>query len=609
VLDHLPPLSNVHVIACDDRAELLGPQPSTNLDLARKLISDLRVSHRAGDLLPGVRLADTTLRQASAPNKEVYLFSDMQRLGWEQQADALTAQWRVLHDQASVFLVRCGTRLPRNAAVVGITSQSGIPHAGERVSFAVLVRNTAKEALTNLTVTLNAGTEKTDEAQTLTRLEAGETRAVTLSAKLSRPGLQVLSATVKSDDLDADNRYDQIIQVRDKVRVLVVDGRAAPEREPEKSSSFFLLTALLPVKPSDRDTYHVQPHLVTTRLAAPGLLTDKDLCILSNVAVEAEPGRDVEALPPEFLEALGEYVRKGKSLLIFAGENVSIPAYNRQLYPHQLLPAKLARLAERGLKAPTSLDRGSVTTEAYWNIREDEYYKGLNDIQVWRSFDLERPAEGTQVLLRYTDGKPAVLYRGTGAGAVLFVTTTADPGPGEPGWTDWPIHPLYLPCIDMTVNFLLHRQSQNYNYKAGDVIQWRPTERAARDSFVVLHPDGRREPAEPARVEEGSSLISVPDTARAGVYRIAPATGDARDGQEIPFAVVPDLRESADLEALTDGQIDEKLGFAVQHRVAEEGNLTGTERLNREVTPWLLITVLVFAVAEAVLAWFCGRPV
>jgi hypothetical protein len=609
VLDHLPPLSNVHIITCDYRSELLGPQPSTNLDLARKLINDLRVSHRASDLLPGVRLADTTLRQASAPNKEVYLFSDMQRLGWEKQSDALGAQWKAIHNLASVYLVRCGTRLPRNAAVVGIASPSGIPHAGERVGFAVLVRNTGKEALSDLTVTLKSGEEKGDETQPLARLDPGETRAVTLSAKLSRPGLQVLSASVKSDDLDADNRFDQIIQVRDKVRVLVVDGRVASEREPEKSSSFFLLTALLPVKPSDRDSYHVQLHLVTPRLAAPGLLTDKDLCILTNVALEAEPGRDAEALSPEFLEALGEYVRKGKSLLIFAGENVSIPAYNRQLYQQQLLPAKLARLAERGAKSPTSLDRGSVTTEAYWNLREDEFYKGLNDIQVWRSVDVEGPDEGAQVLLRYTDGKPAVLYRAAGAGAVLFVTTAADPGIGEPGWTDWPIHPLYLPWIDMTVNYLLHRQSQNYNYKAGDAIQWRPSERVVRSSFFVLHPDGRREPAEPARLEGGAPVVSITDTAHAGVYRIAPATGDAKEVEEIPFAVVPDLRESANLESLNDGQLDERLGFSVQHRIAGESSLSGAERLNREVTPWLLIAVLVLAVAEAALAWFCGRPV
>src|SRR6516162_1873450 len=50
----------------DHLAEMLGPQTSTNIDQARKIVGELRVSHRAGDLLPAVRLAETTLQQAHA---------------------------------------------------------------------------------------------------------------------------------------------------------------------------------------------------------------------------------------------------------------------------------------------------------------------------------------------------------------------------------------------------------------------------------------------------------------------------------------------------------------------------------------------------------------
>jgi hypothetical protein len=614
VLDHLPQLSSVYVIVSDDRAELMGPQPSTNIEQARRLIGDIRVSHRAGDLLPSVRLAEATLRQAHAPNKEVYLLSDMQKLGWEQQSDALIAQWKEVAKQASVTLVRCGNRTPRNATVVGITSQTGIPHTGERVGFAVLVRNTGKAPLSNLTVTLKVDETKEEEPQGIARLEPGETRAVTLSGKLSKAGLQVISAAVKSDDLDADNRFDRVIHVRDKIRALIVDGRPAGEREPEKSSSFFLLTALLPVKPADRESYHVQPYQVTPRLAAPGLLTEKDLCILTNVAVEPEPGRDAESLSPDFLEALSGFVRKGRGLLIFAGENVSIPAYNRQLSRKQLLPAGLKKLAERPAKDPLFLDRKSITSESYWNFREDEFYKSLNDVQVWRSFEVDEPdrgadksGEGAQVLMRFTNGKPAVLRRRVEAGEVLFVTTGADPGLGEPGWTDWPIHPTYLPFVDVTVNHLLHRQTQQYNFKAGDVLRWQPPERFAAKPFFVTYPDGHSEPLDPPKTEGGSPTLTVSDTSRAGVYHIKAVTGEEREGLEVPFAMVPDLRESADLESFTDRQLDEKLGIPVRHRIAGAGVLTGEERLNREYTPWLLIAVLMLAVGEAVLAWFCGR--
>ena len=65
-----------------------------------------------------------------------------------------------------------------------------------------------------------------------------------------------------------DNRLDQVIQVRDFVNVLIVDG-AYNEREPEKSSSFYLMHALAPVKDTARSAYYLQPRVVPARLASP----------------------------------------------------------------------------------------------------------------------------------------------------------------------------------------------------------------------------------------------------------------------------------------------------------------------------------------------------
>src|SRR5207248_2625485 len=162
-------------------------------------------------------------------------FSDMQRLGWEQNGGQLTKTLKDESAKATIYLVRCGTQTPRNVAVVGIAPQSGIPRPGERVGFAVLVRNTGPVAVKNLTVSLGVdeapnlpdgpktlGRHKPRDQQPIAGLNPGETRAVTLTAKLAKAGLRVLTASVKQDDLEADNHFYQVIQVRDQVRVLVV---------------------------------------------------------------------------------------------------------------------------------------------------------------------------------------------------------------------------------------------------------------------------------------------------------------------------------------------------------------------------------------------------
>src|SRR5437764_11842150 len=140
ILERLPPHSTVQVVTSADRAELLGPRVAGDRDAARRIVEELSVTQLASDLLPGVREAARGLEGGTNPNREPYLFSDMQALGWDAQPGPLAAAWQALRERAGVMLVRCGTRTPRNVAVVGITPQTAGPRSGERVGFTLLVR-------------------------------------------------------------------------------------------------------------------------------------------------------------------------------------------------------------------------------------------------------------------------------------------------------------------------------------------------------------------------------------------------------------------------------------------------------------------------------------
>src|SRR5579871_4432326 len=76
VLAGLPAHSTAQILTVSDRATILGPQTPSHLDQARQLITELEVTHQAGDLLPGISEALATLRRGQSPNKEFYLFSD-----------------------------------------------------------------------------------------------------------------------------------------------------------------------------------------------------------------------------------------------------------------------------------------------------------------------------------------------------------------------------------------------------------------------------------------------------------------------------------------------------------------------------------------------------
>src|SRR5579872_1390893 len=143
----------------------------------------------------------------------------MQKLGWEQQSSAVQDAFDKIHQQARVVLVRCGTKKLHNATITGIQPYSHFPQTGERSTYVVEVRNTGELPLHDVTVTLEIDGQTQDrDARTLGKIEPGGTRQATLTAKPVRSGMQVLSASLSDDDLGADNRFNQVVNVRDKVR-------------------------------------------------------------------------------------------------------------------------------------------------------------------------------------------------------------------------------------------------------------------------------------------------------------------------------------------------------------------------------------------------------
>jgi hypothetical protein len=672
VLKQLPEHSTVQVVTCADRAALLGPRDPADREQVRQLIDELELTHLATDLAPGAAEAVAALARGNAPNKELYVFSDMQRLGWEVNGGRLAKTLKDFSEKGAVYLVRCGTQAPRNVAVVGVAPQSGIPRPGERVGFAVLVRNTGAVPVKDLTVTLGVDDAprphdgpklqargQPQDRQPIAVLNPGQTRAVTLTAKLAKAGLHVLTASVKQDDLEADNHFYQVVQVRDRVRVLVVDG-GRDEREPARSSAFFLEHALVPVKQELRDKYHVRVTSLTPRRVSADDLRKHDVCVLVNVALE-RGGKGAEVPPPDFVEHLGDFVRRGNGLVIFGGDNVEAEAYNRTLGQRLgLLPLEVLGVASFPADRPIHLDRNSIDAPSLLRFREDEDFKDLSNIEIWRTLDLAEPARAddkeakgkgagkeaessgaVRVLMRYGNGKPALASRQVDAGEVLLVATSADPGwkprTNEATWNYLAVWPGYVPFVEAALNHLLHRRTQNHNFIAGETLRWHPdpdpgaeARRLAEGdsgadgddprSFVLYHPperpgaEAKRVPLGRPEMVQGRPLVSAGGLNRAGVYYLT--TGDrgegARPGKaplEVPFAVVPDLRESANLEALSDAQLDEQLGFRPLH-LTNDGEVSVVnlmERTNREWTLWLLAAVLVLVVGEALLAWVCGK--
>jgi hypothetical protein len=616
VIDHLPPYSTVQVISVSDQARLLGPQAPSNLDHARYLVQQLDVDHLATDFLPALQEAAGALAKGAAPNKELYLFSDMQKLGWDAEQSATTATLRAIGRDATVYLVRFGVRQPRNVSIVALSPQSTIPHTGERAAFSVLLRNTGGEPVRDLTVRLSLDGQEQDSVP-VPVVEPGETKTVSLTAKLSRPGMRVITAQVATDELPADNRFDRVLHVRDLVRVLIVDG-TPNERDPEKAGSYFLFHAVRPVAEAYWERYHVQPRVVRAGQAAPELLDDVQVCLFANVSLQ--PGSDGGAPSAAFLDRLEEFVRSGGGLVIFAGANVSdgarrLPeAYNRELFEERrLLPCRIAGDFRIAPDRPVRLDPASIESLSFLRAFREEPLNAIGQVDLLQALSVDAASLQTtasssppRVDLRDSDGRPAVLSQSVSEGEVILVTTS-----GERTWSDWPIRQTFLPFVDITLGHLLRGPSRQQNLMAGEELHWRLPPGEAGKAFVLITPNETRERLGEAEVQNGRPMLRTSETRRAGLYRLEPESLEDRGANDepVPFAVTPDLREVEDLSVLSDAELDGRLGFRPIHVNASE-NLSaigGAARLQHVWTVWLLLGVLGLALAETAFAWWCGR--
>lgn len=648
VIDELPPHSTVQIITCAGKGRtLIGPRSPADLATARRLIEELDIVHLATDLHPGVYEAKEVLERGQATNKELYIFSDMQRSGWEQQGGALKSTLADIKEKAAVHLVRCGTRVPKNVAIIDIAPQAGVPRPGERVGFAVQIKNTGPDVVEKLTVSLAVNNDKEPETVRIAKINPGEVQAVALSGKLAKPGLHILTAKIASDDLEADNRFDQVIQVREQANILVVDGNFNRlDRDAEKSSSFYLMHSIVPVLESARAGYKYNPRLVTAAAATPEMLQKQDICILVNCALPGTLERKGDLLRGDFLEALDTFVRKGHGLIVFAGDNVKAEAYNKVLgKKFGLLPLPL-QAAVKSAGQPLKIDRRTFGQGplAYQAFKDDDYYRVFNFVEVWQHVEMEEPAAAQRqddaaepnvpatakedgpanVIARLSNGKPLIARRKVDGGEVVFVGTAAhhegfDARTLNPNWTNFADLPTLVMFLDVTIGHLLRGQGQDYNLVAGRPLHWYPNEKLDY-VYSLVHPDGTSvRLGLPEKEKDKRYVVTASDLPRAGVYRMVVMPrgmegADTIDPAEAlkhgtPIAVIPDLSESADLSSLSDADIDGRLGFTPIHITAgeEQAASAASERDKREWTVWALFAVLALVLIEVPFAWWCGK--
>ena len=521
---------------------------------------------------------------------DLTIITDLRRAGWDQRVseigDALAAE------KVRMRVFDVGSPATDNLAITSLERLDRVAVVGTTIRWQATVRNDTTEEVAAADATFSV--DGKPAVVRLPAIAAASSATLSFSARFQKPGLHNVSLTLPEDNLAGDNQRWNVIEVRQQIDVLLVDGE--PTSEAADSETYFLAPAL---SISEQETAGWRIEQVTDAEWESLPLRNPDLIVLANVATISE----------RRAAKLSKLVRSGTGLMIFLGDQVDPDVYNQHLFRqgNGLLPVELLDVSDDQVKGiliednpPSPLDmlRSFKTAAARVNLRR------LAMVRL-----IEPPPEGVRVLARWNNAQaaPAAIEKTVGRGHVILWTTTADTA-----WSDWPSQPLYVMAVrqsaqaivrgdthirEITVGNTLVRRLIAVNQVSSATIE-KPLEPKPLPLRTVFsqRPSGRSQPS--------SLTFDLAD--RAGIYRLAwQQTPDGAKTERI--AVNPDPRES-NLLRIEGNQLKTMFGnlapdvIALGNHAEANGSVRGEEL-------WRSLAVGLFAllIGEAGLATWVGR--
>jgi Aerotolerance regulator N-terminal/von Willebrand factor type A domain len=611
ILDSLPGGSSVAVLLASDSIDAAIPQPTYDLNLARKTIDEAKLTDRSTNLFPAFRTAFGVLKKKATGRREFYLVTDGELNGWSQLPDIRKALDDT-RDDIVTHLIFVGPDVKENLAVTDLKTSGDLSPADRPQRFETAVTNFGATEAKGVRVQLKIDAEATGPKEagdlsaapvdetTIDSIPAGESRVVSLFGKLRGAGAHGVAVNIAADHLPADDSRSIVVRGLAKVKILIIDGDLASPTA--KSGAFFVRHALLPIPSMEIPNYF----LAVTTASASEMDTlrfdDYDTVFAVNVS----------DFDNKTVEALTSYVKNGGGLVIFPGSNTTASTYNQELHDHSpLLPATLGEVRGEAGQEEKFITLQAKNFEhpiaAIWN---DPASGSPAAAHFYRSFTLQpiapstpapttAPSSTADVVLRYADNSPAVMEQPLGMGRVVLFSSSADSS-----WNDLAVRPgIFVPLIYRVVGSIVARQDEALNIDVGQPFVYRPPIESLGREVNIVSPSGGKDTRK-VELRDASAVVDYEDTSLGGTYDVTIA-GDSPIN--LKFAAQPDKNESR-LEMLADSDMHNLADAAQVVRWTPGAQLDQsirTARAGTELWSFLALAVLALAVAEPFLGnWF-----
>jgi hypothetical protein len=396
-------------------------------DQAPSYLASIPLSSGKGEPGAALTLAFQKLKGMKGA-KEIIFISDMAKSDWQGFDQGKLG---ILPADVHITFLRMGGKArDTNMAVKAVRLKEGELVAGTPVRLEVIVSNLSDrpadppahrpgdkhgDQAASTTVQMMLGNTKVE--QSILQLNAGEDGKVSFDFLLDRPGLVNGQARLSGDNLPYDDLFSFPLKIREKIKVLVVDGD--PRGAIRASESYYLSRAL---QPGDAAGSPFQVKVIS----------EKDLSDIDLKPYEALYSLNVAKPRPSKITA---FLDAGKPVFIFLGDRILPEEYNSI----PLFRWRLREIREANAQRPESITRVDYSDETLTQF-SGPGRESLAGAAFHRYFKVDGAAAKT--LLALGNGDPLLLESPFGKGKMFLYTSSADAD-----WNDLPLKAAYVPLL------------------------------------------------------------------------------------------------------------------------------------------------------------------
>ena len=436
----------VRLLSFDDSVK---PSDASTIERVGLSLADLSPSYRATDPGLAIEAARRILLEDRTPNRELYVFSDITRKGWEELRDSYDG-----FEGATVFVIPSPEVEEGNVAVRSIRTTDFLVSVGRPTRLVAEVENFGAANVKELPVQVFVDGQRI--GQKVIACSAGSRQQVSFRWTPEKGGARELRVEIPDDALLADNRRSSVLHIPERLKVGVMG---------EADERYYVQEALASGLAGSLEVTPIEPGSMGTEGYG-----DFDLLVLCNV----------RRLGRGEVSAIRRAVSMGAGLLVTLGEGIDLRIYNELVFP-ALCELSLTGIAGSRLRQDrfTSFDPEDAGHPTLSGLLSED----LTSPKFYARYR-SRTSGATRAVLTFSSGDPALVENRVGDGRVMVLLSHTDLD-----WSDVSVTGFFAPFLHRAVRYLATGA-----FGSDDVLVGRRVTRSVSDlgvrEAVVDPPEG-----------------------------------------------------------------------------------------------------------------------